>query len=261
MLRRVPQPGNAGTERSKLHDALVVHYEAEIFTGRLATEDRLPAEAEIARLFSVSTRTVRDALQVLETKGLVQRRHGECAVVVRNDVAGFLGSLALSVQQLLSTDPHYFLELMDIRRMVELDVVGRLAAPGETLNGEVQQALDGMDAAMRANNAAAFARQDAEFHRALVHSAPNKVLHVLYDNLHALITEVIRVASRVPRKSLDAAYAEHAGIHALIRDCDPEGARRAMAEHIEASAGYVQIAVATRAGLAGAERARRPSGG
>jgi GntR family transcriptional repressor for pyruvate dehydrogenase complex len=230
-------------ERNKLYDAVVSFYEAAIFNGTLQVGTRLPSEAEIARLFAVSTRTIRDALQVLETKGLVQRRHGECAIVVRNDVAGFLGSLALTVKQLFSTNAKYFLELMDVRRIIELDVVASLASAGGTMNAEVTSALAGMQAAVKADDAAALSGFDAAFHLGLVHSTPNKVLHVLYENLYGLIAEVIQVTSRVPAKSLQDAHAEHDAIHRLIAGKDAEGARAAMARHIEGSAGYLKVAL------------------
>lgn len=256
-----PAPRPLPLERNKLHDAVVEHYETEIFTGQLPVGVRLPAEAEIARLFAVSTRTVRDALQVLETKGLVQRRHGECALVVRNDVAGFLGSLALTVKQLFSSDPKYFLELMDVRRMIELDVVNQLCAPDGAMNTEVEQALAGMQAAAETADALGFTRFDAAFHLGLVHSTPNKVLHVLYDNLFALIAEVIQVTSRVPRKSLRTALAEHADIHARIRGKDPAGAGAAMARHIENSARYLEIALAAASARPSPSALARPGAG
>ncbi|MFC0409964.1 FadR/GntR family transcriptional regulator [Roseomonas elaeocarpi] len=241
------QPGAVTAERGKLQDSIVEYYEAEIFAGRLPVGTRMPAEAEIARLFAVSTRTIRDAMQVLETKGLIQRRHGECAVVVRDDVGGFLDSLALTVKQLCSSDARYFVELMDVRRIVELDVVERLASSGGVAGAEVMRALQGMEAAARAGDAAGFARCDVDFHVALVRSVPNKILHILYDNLYGLISDVIQVSARVPRKSLDDAYEEHAGIYRLIQAGDGQAARSAIAQHIEASAGYVQIAIAARA--------------
>ena len=234
-------------ERGKRQDSIVEYFEAEIFSGRLPVGSRMPAEAEIARLFNVSTRSTRDAIQVLETKGLVQRRHGECALVVRNDVTGFLGSLALTVKQLCSSDPGYFLELMDVRRIVEIDVVSRLAASRGGAGDAVERALERMRAAALAGDAPRFASCDVDFHVALVRSVPNAILHILYDNLYGLISEVIQVSARVPRKSLDEAYEEHAGILRLIRAGDGEAARLAITRHIEASAGYVQIAIDARA--------------
>ena len=230
-------------DRNKLHESVVEFYEGEILSGKLRIGDRLPSEAEIARTFNVSTRTIRDALQILETKGLVRRKHGERTHVVRDDVGEFLGSLALTVKQLFSNDPKYLVQLMDVRRIIELDVVGRLAAGGGLVNEEVERALDGMRQAADAGDFTRLTTHDAEFHLGLVHSIANEILHVLYENLYALIIEVIRVSSRVPDKSLDAAYDEHAEIYRLIRSRDADGAKDALLRHIEGSSGYLRVAL------------------
>ena len=230
-------------ERNKLHGSVVEFFEAEILSGKLRIGERLPAEAEIARTFKVSTRTIREALQILETKGLLRRKHGERANVVRDDVGEFLGSLALTVRQLFSSEPRYLLQLMDVRRIIELDVVGRLAGAGGALNEEVERALAGMRDAIEAGDGSRFTTYDAEFHLGLVHSVSNEILNVLYENLYGLILEVIRVSSRVPNKPLNVAYAEHAEIYRLIRCREAEGARVAMVRHLEGSAGYLRVAL------------------
>jgi DNA-binding FadR family transcriptional regulator len=230
-------------ERGKLHVSVVEYFEREILSGRLKVGDHLASESELARSFRVSTRSIREALQILETKGLVRRKHGELATVVRDDIGEFIGTLAATVKQLFSTDPRYLVQLMDVRRMIELEVVGRLAAEGGRTSDEAEQALDGMRSAMEANDFARFTLHDAKFHLGLVHSVDNEILHVFYENLFSLITDIIKVASRVPRKSLDVAFAEHSEIHRLIRVQDVEGARAAIARQIGGSTEYLKIAM------------------
>jgi DNA-binding FadR family transcriptional regulator len=238
------RPQNLGlAERGKLHVPVVEHFEREILSGRLKVGDHLPSEGELARLFRVSTRSIREALQILETKGLVRRKHGERATVVRDDVGEFIGTLAMTVKQFFSSDPRYLVQLMDLRRMIELEVVGRLATESGQTNDEVERALTGMQSAVEANDFARFTIHDAEFHLGLVHSVENEILHVLYENLFGLITDIIKVASRVPRKTLDVAFAEHAEIHRLIRARDAEGARAAIARQIGGSTEYLKIAM------------------
>ncbi|TPW30634.1 FadR/GntR family transcriptional regulator [Pararhizobium mangrovi] len=230
-------------ERSKLHVSVVDRFEADILSGTLAVGDRLPAEAEIAKAFNVSTRSVREAIQVLETKGLVRRKHGERAMVVRDDVGEFLGSLAVTVKQLFSQKSNYLAQLMDVRRMIELEAVGRIVDEGHDLNSEVEKAIADMRLAVERNDFERFADCDAAFHLGIVHSVGNEILSVFYDNLFALINEVIRVTSRVPKKALDAAYAEHEEIYDLIRSNDANAARQSLASQIDNSARYLKVAL------------------
>ncbi|MFE4536686.1 GntR family transcriptional regulator [Streptomyces scopuliridis] len=47
-----------------------------ITTGALSVGERLPAEQELALRYKVSTPTLRNALEVLQSEGLVEKRHG-----------------------------------------------------------------------------------------------------------------------------------------------------------------------------------------
>ncbi len=235
--------GGRGGRQARRHTAVMDFFADEILSGRLHIGDQLPSEGDIAARFHVSTRTVREALQILETRGLIQRRHGERATVAREDVGEFLGSLAVTLRQLFSSDPQYFVQLMDVRRLIEVDVVSRLAG-GEALPpGEIERALEGMRAAALADDFPRFAAWDAAFHLGLVHAVPNQVLHALYENLYALIVEVIRVSARVPFKPMTVGFAEHSEIHQLIRAGNARAARQAIERHLEDSAGYVRQAL------------------
>lgn len=229
--------------RDKLHSAVASAVEGKILSGELAVGDRLPSESELAREFGVSTRSVREAIQILETKGLVRRRHGERTTVVRDDVGEFMGTLATTVRQLLAANPKYLTELMVVRRMIESDVLDLLTS-GETHDlTRVEAALADMRAAGDSKDFSSFTAADAAFHRALVDAAGNTILSVFYDNLYGLVTEVIRVTSSVPTKSYEAAYNEHLDIYNRIKSGDADGAKSLMRAHIDNSAQYLRVAI------------------
>lgn len=230
----------AAPDRGKLHMAVVSAIEAEILSGELKVGTRLPSEADLARRFSISTRSVREGLQILETRGLVRRKHGERAEVVRDDVEQFLGSLATTVRSLFAEDPAYLVQLMDVRRMFELEVVGRLATGEGRLSDDVAAALDDLAGAPDFTQ---YAEADAKFHRALVQSLGNEILSSVYGNLYGLITDVIRVTSRVPSKTKAEGVAEHQAIVAAIRSGNADRCRALMREHIDNSTAYLQQAI------------------
>ncbi|WDR07236.1 FadR/GntR family transcriptional regulator [Devosia rhodophyticola] len=229
-------------DRSKLHTAVVSAIEAQVLSGELKVGERLPSEAELSRLFAISTRSVREGLQILETKGLVRRRHGERAEIVRDDVDQFLGSLAANVKRLFAKDAAYLVQLMDVRRMFEIEVVGRLAAGEGELSQDVVTALGSL---ADAKDFAQYAEADANFHRALVHSLGNEILSSVYGNLYALITDIIRLTSRVPSKTQAEGMAEHQAIFSAIRQGDVDASRALIREHIDNSTTYLQQAINT----------------
>ena len=233
---------NAQT-RDKLHTAIAAAVEERILGGELPVGEKLPSESELAREFGVSTRTVREAVQILETKGLVRRRHGERTSVVRADVGEFLETLAVTVRQLLRTNPRYLMEVMIVRRMIESDVIDLLLSGGNLDLSKAEAALADMRRAGDMKDYARFTEADAAFHQALVDAAGNGVLSIVYNNLHGLVTEVIRVTSSVPTKSYDAAYAEHVDIYNKIRAGDLDRAKSLMRAHIDNSAEYLKVAI------------------
>jgi DNA-binding FadR family transcriptional regulator len=242
-------PRPAPRERGKLHMLVLAALEDDILSGRLKVGDRLPSEADIGRTHGVSTRSVREALQILETKGLIRRRHGERAMVARDDVGEFLDSLGRTVRQLFAHNSDYLVQLMDVRRIIESEVVTRLASGERPIADEVGAALTAMRRAADAGDTGAFTDADADFHLGLVKSLGNEILNVVYDNLFSIIVDVIRVSSRVPGKTLDDGYREHAEIHRLIVAGDAATALAAIRTQIDNSSRYLRIAL-DRAALA-----------
>jgi DNA-binding FadR family transcriptional regulator len=239
----VTEPFPAPADRDRLHVSVVKAFETRILSGELQVGDRLPSEAEIARLLNISTRSVREGLQILETKGLVRRRHGERAEVVRDDVDQFLTSLAGTVRALFAKDPASLVEVVEVRRMFELEAVGRLAAGEGGSRAPIEEALAAMQASIGAQDFGQFTESDAAFHRALVQALGNDILSTLYSNLHGIVADVIRFTSRVPRKTLAAGFAEHEAIYALIAAGKADAARAAMREHIDNSTAYLEQAI------------------
>ena len=57
-------------------DAIMDQVERLILEGKVRPGQKLPSERALAEEFDVSRPTVREAIQKLEARGLVQRRHG-----------------------------------------------------------------------------------------------------------------------------------------------------------------------------------------
>jgi GntR family transcriptional regulator len=84
-----------------------------IFTGRF--EERLPAEAELAKMLNVSRTTVRAALQTLERDGVVTRRRA-----IGTTINGHVSPSTLALQRLVNWE--WFLQLANEGRDVDRKV-------------------------------------------------------------------------------------------------------------------------------------------
>lgn len=240
--RHSKTPITAVPDRGKLHSWVVSTFEEQILSGVLKVGERMPSEAAIARQFNISTRSVREAMQILETKGLVRRRHGERAEVVRDDVGQFMSSLATTVRKLFAREPEYLVELMEVRRIFEVEAAGRLAAEKKRYE-TIEQAIERMKKSVEKRSFPDYADADAAFHLALVQEVGNEILTTLYQNLYGLITDVIRLSVRVPSKSLHEGLAEHEALYQAICSGEPGKAKEAIVGHLENSTTYLRQAL------------------
>lgn len=64
-------------------DQIVQQIEQTICAGTLTVGQRLPSERALAKQFGVSRMTLRRAMQLLESRGLVETRSGSGTFVVR----------------------------------------------------------------------------------------------------------------------------------------------------------------------------------
>ena len=67
-------------------DVIMDQIERLILEGKVRPGQKLPSERSLAEEFDVSRPTVREAIQKLEARGLIQRRHGGGYMGARTDL-------------------------------------------------------------------------------------------------------------------------------------------------------------------------------
>lgn len=215
---------------------------AQIAEGQLAPHDRLPAEAELAARFGVSPRVVREALQHLASKGLIELRQGRRARV-RPANAGMLSealSLAVARNNGSGTD------LLEVRRPLETEIA-RLAAarahPAELTAMERQlREMDRLGPLLDAHApdteslVGEFIVYDLEFHRLLGVASHNPVMLQLIDALADLLRDtrvrttwsVVRFGpGTVPNRT------DHWAIFDAVQRHDAHRAAELMQKHLD----------------------------
>ena len=133
----------------------------------LSEGDRLPNESEMARLLEVSRPTLRQALRVLETSGVLKIRAGQAGgVFVANEMVpvDVLG-------QNIALEVHHVAELIATRRIIE-PIVYHLAAEQEL--DRIADAIELMRRHLGDPNM--ISRADGLYHRRIAHAAGNQIL-------------------------------------------------------------------------------------
>src|SRR5918992_2652659 len=100
-------------KRVKLRDQVAEHILDLIVSGDYKVGDRLPPERVLVEELGVSRTVIREALNLLETRGLLQIEHGRGATVAAN------GSRAVhdNLRILMRVQPGTLWELMETRKV------------------------------------------------------------------------------------------------------------------------------------------------
>src|SRR5438128_2108978 len=142
--------------------------ENAIVTDGLEPTSRLPTESELCRSFGVSRTVVREALQHLTARGLVRSVAGSGSYVASSSVADLERCLSLLSRN--RADGKAFLELLDLRLLVETELAARVAkAPPPACLAAMRAAVAQMKASL--NDPEAFASSDTSFHRSILDGA------------------------------------------------------------------------------------------
>ena len=202
--------------------------------GRLHPGDRLPAERDLAVQIGVSRPSVRAGLHALAAMGVVQSRHGSGTYIP--DGPPSLGSEPLSFLAAL----HGFTrdEMYEARRILEIEAAG-LAAERATSEHLATLAEEVAGLFANRDNPHLFLVHDINFHRSVAESAKNPIVAALVGMVSALYYERRReTAARASDRDLRDAAEAHRRIYQAIRQRDPDGARRAMNEHLLQASRY-----------------------
>jgi GntR family transcriptional repressor for pyruvate dehydrogenase complex len=212
-----------------LPDAVMAEIQRAFVNGGWKVGEQLPPERELAKQLSVGRSSLREAMQGLQTMGLVEVRHG-----VGTFLTSEPGKWLLSPLRFHGTPPRQlFGELIEARLLVEVRLA-ELAA---------ERATDADIARVReAAQKRAYARRGEylesglDFHLAIAAAAHHTVLASMLNAVSHLYFDVLESLDRAAQ-DIEAAFrarqqAGHEAILRMIEARDPRGAADAMRAHL-----------------------------
>lgn len=107
--------------QNRIYQDVVEQIQEAIISGHLKAGDRLPAERELKEVFQTSRSTLREALRVLEQKGLIEIKLGTGGGAVVKAITSDL--VAESLDILIRSQQIPIRHLAEFRERVEEDVV------------------------------------------------------------------------------------------------------------------------------------------
>lgn len=214
-------------------DAVVEQIETMIVDGILKEGRRLPSERHLAEALSVSRPKLREALHILEQRGLVSVRHGEGTFI-----ASLTGrAMSPALLSLYARHGDAFYDYLEYRREQE-GFASRLAAQRATQSDKerLKDIIDQMQAAWENDDAEASEEADFRLHAAVVDASQNTTLIHMMASVYDLTRQGVFYNRRFLR-TMDGSgallLAQHKDIAQAILVGEPEQAEIAARAHMD----------------------------
>ncbi len=219
----------------RTHEQVLTQIQQKILDGRLRVGDRLPSERELGEALGVSRNSVREALRVLESMGILSAQVGSgrdagSTVAGRSTAAlSNLLRLHMALSQFSQND------LVDVRIELERLAVARAAAGADVGDLERLRALTramaepGMDYER-------FHELDSEFHIALARASDNALATDLMQALRDAVKGEMIAAFRRVRDwdvMVSTLTEEHLAILRAVEAGDGKEAAELVTRHIK----------------------------
>jgi GntR family transcriptional repressor for pyruvate dehydrogenase complex len=217
----------------RISDAVAASLERRILEGSLKPGDRLPPERELAIELGVSRPSLREAIQKLASKGMVQSRQGGGTYVTHRLESSFFDPW----QDMMGAHPNLREDLLEFRRMLEGQAAEWAAERATEADlTRLTQAFDALRDAFAADDLERRSTADIAFHQAIGEASHNvlighlsaALLRLMHDNIRLNLGE-LRTIPAAGTLLLN----QHTAIYSAIVERKPQAAKAAAETHID----------------------------
>ncbi len=217
----------SGDESGSAFETVVFEMRAYIQEEGLAPGDVLPPERELAQRFKVARHTLREAIRVLQEKGVLASRRGSGTYIMPGSEAELAAALASCV----TTEKDRLFEIFQFREIVEPQIA---ALAAEMATPEHIAKLNGLiESQDNLSNSGDGGKIDSQFHIALAHTTGNKILADIVEKINEALAPA-RSTHHISPERRKRSVAGHRVIVDAIESGHADKAREAMTEHVAA---------------------------
>jgi DNA-binding FadR family transcriptional regulator len=216
--------------RQKLSDEVRRQLLDLINSGSLGLGESLPSERALMEQLGVGRPAIREAMQSLETIGLIEIRHGGRARVAEPSIGRMVDQVGETMKHLLAHSPASLENLKEARAIVEREMA-RVAARRRS-DADLRRLEEIIDEqALAIAEPARFRALDGRFHREIAAIGGNPIFTALIDAVFRWLSDFHADLVSVPGLE-QLTLAEHREILAALAGGDPEAAGAAMGDHL-----------------------------
>lgn len=221
---------NISLTRETLPKQVAAQIEELILSESLCPNDKLSSERDLASRLGVSRNVVREAVQVLVSRGLVEIRPGNGTYIRElssTDASKSIGRL------LRLRSGNMFDKLHEIRGTLEVEIAGLAAerATPEDIQG-LEKVLEGQR--LTKDDPEKFTCLDLEFHSVLAAAAHNELYSLLLDPITDLLLEFRLLTYKYDKQhAVEGGLIHHQLLLDTVRTRDVEKTRQVMRDHLK----------------------------
>lgn len=219
--------------RKKLSDEVFARLKHMIETGELKAGDDMPSERELMERYGVGRPAIREAMQALAGKGLVEISQGERAKVLRITAETIIRQVDLPAKLMLSGSSDTLEHLKSARIFFERGMIREAAGKATPEHvASLKALLDKQRQSL--GDADAFIEADMEFHQSIAAISGNPIFAAVSGAmlgwLKSYHTEMLIWTGRE-----NVTLAEHEEIIRALEKGNADLAEKAMIKHLERS--------------------------
>ena len=229
-------------KQNRIFQDVVEQIQEAIIDGRLKVGDRLPAERELKEMLQTSRSTLREALRVLEQKGLIEIKLGMGGGAVVKAVTSDL--VAESLDLLIRSQRVSLRHLAEFRERVEADVVALATTRMTSTDADSLDRLLGEARQCAARGAAAvseFLTADKNIHLCFARITGNpiyiSILKTIHENIRRYYDEFLIMEEPEMLENLR----DLEDVVAAMKRREGEAAGDIARTHVQRFNGYMEI--------------------
>ena len=221
----------------KVYEQVIEQIQKNIMDGTFKKGDKLPSERELSEKMAVSRTSIREALRVLETMGVVESRQGEGNFICSNIEKSLLQPLSM----MFKLNNGYLRQNQQFRAALEREAAILAARKCTPLDAaELWVILARLDAA---EDEKVRGELDRELHKKIAKIADNPMVYSVLAAADQLTENIVSgTRDYIMKKNNSAREVDdqhHRLVEAIING-DAEQAERCMSEHMDTIERYME---------------------
>ncbi|MGE4583686.1 MAG: FadR/GntR family transcriptional regulator [Sphaerochaeta sp.] len=216
--------------RTNLSQQVADHLEEVILSSPTSkVSEKLPSEMKLAKQYNVSRPVIREAMKLLQERGLITLKNGSGAYITRPETDTVMNA----VNRIMQVDRISADDLTQVREILELSSVD--LAVKKITDADIEK----MDAILSRFEDKTLplkerVKLDEQFHLAIAQAAGNDLLTMFIGVLTSLLRDYMGKGILI-EGGIDDGIRRHRIIFEALANRDPQAAHKAMVDHLKVS--------------------------